>query len=162
MKKIILIIGLILFSNAILLAAENAKKDMKSQAEEFISQSEKTSPSFGGVPLRKYEIKDVDKDGNVEVLETINDIEENSTGWLSADLSPAFDWINIYKLEGSNFVEKTCSYKDFASERKNYYKKWQQKINNPKELSKDDQSIIANDRNKTLLKKNKELISKCN
>ena len=117
-----------------------------SAAAKFIGEISKESPTFDEIPLREYEIKDVDHDGGYEVVEIINPIEENSPGFLNIDIAPAFEWINIYRYQNNNFEMATGDFNWFLTLRKSYYQFWLRLFNNSEALDSDSLNLLKSNR----------------
>jgi len=83
----------------------------------------------------------------------INPIEESATGFLNVELTPAFEWINVYKKKANNYLLATEEFPDFLKNRKSFYLSWLKRLENPSGLSRDSQSLVkhnVNDFKKTL------------
>ncbi len=87
------------------------------EPNQFINELIGKSPEHDGVPLRTYWIEDLDHDGEPEVLESVNSIEEDATGFLNAKLYPTFEWINVYKRKDNNYILATENFSQFLKKR---------------------------------------------
>ena len=123
------------------------------ELDQFIAELKGKSPEHDGVPLRTYRTEDLNHDGELEVLEMVNPIEESATGFLNVELTPAFEWINVYKKKANNYLLATEEFPDFLKNRKSFYLSWLKRLENPSGLSRDSQSLVkhnVNDFKKTL------------
>jgi hypothetical protein len=114
-------------------------------AAKAIKQLSKSSPEHDGVPLRRYRIEDIDGDGQAEVIEVVSAFE-SAPGFLNVELTPAFDWFKIYKLEKSGFREATKSFPHFLAERKEFHEHWLRLVLEPSALSEDSKALVGANR----------------
>ena len=141
MKIIYFILLLLLSLNAV---AENS-------ASEFGKILLNKGPQFHNVPLRKVEYRDLNNDGQPEILLHINRIEENAIGFLNSEIYNAFVWIEIYSKHNRKYSLNTHKYKEFVKERIAFYNHWLQAFENPINLENDSKNLIKS--NYTLFKK---------
>lgn len=123
------------------------------ELNQFIAELKARSPEHDGVPLRTYRTEDLNHDGELEVLESVNPIEESATGFLNVELYPAFEWINVYKRKANNYVVATEEFPNFLKNRKSFYLSWLKRLENPSGLGLDSQSLVkdnADDFKRTL------------
>jgi len=123
------------------------------EPNQFINELRGKSPEHDGALLRTYRIEDLDHDGEPEVLESVNSIEENATGFLNAELYPAFEWINVYKRKDNSYILATEKFPNFLKDRKSFYQTWLKRLKNISRLDSDSQSLVkhnAEDFNRTL------------
>jgi hypothetical protein len=67
--RFLLLMGMaVAFLLGVALAANAAPPKSGAAAERFVAELSKQSPEHDGVPIRKYEIRDLDSDGRFEVL----------------------------------------------------------------------------------------------
>jgi len=104
--------------------------------DQFIADLKYKSPTHDGAPLRSFRVEDVNGDAQPEVLEAINSIEEESTGFLNVELYPAFEWINVYQKKGDSFVLGTEEFPEFLRNRKAFYLSWLERFENLKTVWK--------------------------
>jgi len=123
------------------LAANTAPPKSRTAAERFAAELSKQSPEHDGVPIRKYEIRDLDSDGRFEVLEYISAYEE-AQGFLNDELEPAFDWVDIYPERNGRFAKAAGSFPSFLKARKIHYMSWLKALENPQHLNSDSQGLI--------------------
>lgn len=116
--------------------------------EQMIAKLKKTTPKHDGVSIRSYSFQDIDNDGVYELLEKINRIEETSAGLLNIELSPAFEFVKIYKFNNGRFTECLTGCADYFSTRVYHYQFWKKQISNPVNLTADSKALIKS--NKTL------------
>jgi len=112
------------------------------ELDQFIAELKDKSPEHDGVPLRAYRTEDVNHDGDLEVLEMINPIEESAIGFLNVELYPAFEWINVYKKKANNYLMATEDFPNFLKNRKSFYLSWLKRLENPSGLGLDSQSLL--------------------
>ena len=93
-------------------------------AARFITELAKKSPAHDGIPLRKYEIKDIDNDGSFEVVVYSSELEERAVGYLSVASSPPTYRATIYSVKNGRFREDTRSFKWFLTKQKIFYEQW--------------------------------------
>ena len=117
------------------------------EPDQFIAELKGKSPEHDGVPLRTYRTDDLNHDGELEVLEMVNPIEESATGFLNVELTPAFEWINVYKKKANNYLLATEEFLDFLKNRKSFYLSWLKRLENPSGLSRDSQSLVKHNVN---------------
>jgi len=110
--------------------------------DQFINELKRHSPEYDGVSLRRYQTKDLDQDGVLEVLETINQIEEDTTGLLNVELAPAFEWVNVYCKKGSDYGLALGEFPDFLRQRKAAYLSWLERFEKPASLNSDSQELL--------------------
>jgi hypothetical protein len=123
------------------------------EPNQFINELQGKSPEHDGVLLRTYRIVDLDHDGEPEVLESVNSIEEDATGFLSAELYPAFEWINVYKRKDNSYILTTEKFPNFLKDRKSFYQAWLKRLKTIPRLDSDSQALVkknAEDFNMTL------------
>ncbi len=106
---------------------------------------EKQAPTHDDIPLRTYEIRDLDHDGKFEVLEHISAYED-APGFLNVEISPAFEWINIYSEKNGRFVDEAREFPSFLNEREEHYDFWLRVIEHPEVLDQDSQKLIENNK----------------
>lgn len=113
-------------------------------AVNFIDSLRKESPKVHGIPLNNFFLNDLNHDGVFEVVERINKIENEAPGFLSAELSKAFEFDNIYVFNKSsnNYELNFRVHKDYLIKRKKIYEFWVRQIKNPKQLNYDSQELI--------------------
>jgi hypothetical protein len=113
----------------------------RAAAERFAQELSRHSLDHEGVPLRRYEVRDLDSDGRFEVLEYIGAYEE-AEGFLNDELAPAFEWAEVYRERDGRFLKGTGAFKSFLKERKAFYESWLKALDNPRRLSADSQGLI--------------------
>ena len=110
--------------------------------DQFINELKDKSPQLDGMSLRNYRLEDLNHDGQLEVLEVVNPIEEASTGLLNVKLSPAFEWVNIYQKKGNEYVLATEQFGAFLKSRKIFYVSWLKRFDEPELLDTDSQKLL--------------------
>jgi hypothetical protein len=143
-KSLLSVVGFVFLGTLLAAAVE---------PNQFIKELKAKSPEHDGVPLRTYWIEDLDHDGEPEVLESVNSIEEDATGFLNAKLYPAFEWINIYKRKDNSYILATENFPQFLKDRKSFYEAWLKQLKNISGLDSDSQLLVkhnADDFNRTL------------
>ena len=114
------------------------------EPNQFINKLIGKSPEHDGVPLRTYWIEDLDHDGEAEVLESVNSIEEDFTGLLNAELHPPFEWINVYLRKHKSYILAFENFSQFLKVRKSFYQSWLRQLKNISGLDSDSQSLVKN------------------
>jgi len=112
------------------------------ELDQFVAELKGKSPEHDGLPLRTYRTEDLNHDGELEVLEWVNPIEEGATGFLNVELYPAFEWVNVYKKKGNNYLLATEEFPTFLKNRQSFYRSWLKRLENPCGLSLDSQSLM--------------------
>jgi hypothetical protein len=143
-KSLLSVVGFVFLGTLLAAAVEPTQ---------FINELIGKSPEHDGVSLRTYWIEDLDHDGEPEVLESVNSIEEDATGFLNAKLYPAFEWINVYKRKDNSYILATDNFSQFLKVRKSFYQAWLKQLKNISGLDSDSQSLVKNNAdafNKTL------------
>ena len=118
-----------------------------SAAAAFARQLADRSPKHDGAPLRTYALLDLDKNGHFEVLECVSAFEA-TPGFLNVELEAAFEWINVYAFGEGGFKDRTASYHQFLTRRKEHYLFWLRVIESPAVLSPDSRSLVEANREK--------------
>jgi hypothetical protein len=129
------------FILGVALAANAAPPKSRAAAERFVAEISKQSPEHDGVPIRKYQIKDLDADGRFEVLEYISAYEEVE-GFLNDELEPAFDWVDVYQERNGRFSKATGAFPSFLKARKIHYMSWLKALEDPQNLNSDSQGLV--------------------
>ena len=122
-------------------ACETRPPSSAASAAKFISTLSEQSPRHDGVPLRTYEIRDLDHDGKLEVLEHISAYED-VPGFLNVEIENAFEWINVYREKDSRFVEATKEFSWFLTERKAHYQFWLRVLEHLDVLNEDSRKLV--------------------
>ncbi len=133
-------VGFIMLVPAMLLSPTVAS-DSAGLAAAFVSQLAAQSPEHDGVPLRTYVLRDLDHDGQFEVLEYVSAFED-SPGFMNVELNSAFEWVNIYALHEGKYRERTGSFDWFLTERKEHYQFWLRVLESPVALSADSRALV--------------------
>lgn len=124
-----------------------APPDSAALAATFANQLAARSPDHDGVPLRTYVLRDLDHDGQFEVLEYVSTFED-SPGFINVELNGAFEWVNIYGLEKGVYRERTGSFRSFLMERKEHYRFWLRILEAPAALNPDSRSLVEANKGK--------------
>ena len=111
----------------------------------FISTLSKQSPTHDGVPLRRYDIRDLDDDGSFEVLEHVSAYED-TPGFLNTELEDAFEWINVYRQKSGQFIQATNEFPSFLTVRKDNYQFWLRVLDCPDVLNGDSRMLVEKNR----------------
>src|SRR3990172_9550488 len=111
----------------------------------FGRRGRRFSPLHDDVPLRTYAIRDLDRDGRYEVLETVSAFE-SAPGFLNVEIGPAFEWVHVYRCKDGKFTEDTRSFRWFLLERKAHYEFWRRVLDAPSVLSPDSRSLVEANR----------------
>ena len=122
----------------------SSQQSTAAEPSQFMKELKEMSPKHDGVSLRTYWIEDLDHDGEPEVLESINSIEEDATGFLNAELHPAFEWINVYKRKDNRYILATEGFPTFLKNRKSFYQSWLRRLKNISGLDADSQALVRN------------------
>ncbi len=112
------------------------------EPDQFIATLRARSPEHDGVPLRTYRTEDLNHDGTLEVLESVNPIEEGAVGLLNAELYPAFEWVNVYERTATGYALATEQFPGFLKKRKSDYLSWLKRLEDPSGLGSDSQSLV--------------------
>ena len=139
---VIFAVGLLSTSSYVFSQEANQSPDVA----QFIAQLSKRAPTHDGVSLREYKTDDLDKDGVPEVLEIVNPIEEKNPGFLNVELSPAFEWINVFKKIGGQYVNASDKFPSFLRTRQEFYMAWLDKFKDTSSLSADSQNLVKTNR----------------
>lgn len=150
---------ILLLATALLLidTANATAGDLSSRSAEeaasFIQTILAQSPEHDGVPLRMYEIRDLNHDGTFEVLEHVSAYED-APGFLNAELDPALRWVHVYRYEKGRFIESTSSFRFFLTLRRIHYGHWLRVLDHPEALDPDSRTLVEKnrDRFKTILR----------
>ena len=94
------------------------------EAAKYLKKLKNNSPTFHGLSLNEYAIKDLDHDGIFEILETVSGLDEKMMGYQDARWGKSTFWINVYRLEKGKYKKATSSFRDFLIERKLFYQHW--------------------------------------
>ena len=124
MKPVTLSIVLALLLCGSVATAWSPSPSSAERAATFVGVLAADSPKHDGVPLRLYEIRDVDYDGRFEVLEHRSDIEERLTGYLSIEWAAPTYWITIFAERNGKFREATAEFQWFLQLRVAFYEHW--------------------------------------
>lgn len=120
-------------------------------AQKKVNELKAKSIKVHGASLNRYHIKDLNNDGVDEIIESINNIERKSPGFLNIQLYRAFEYVKIYTLKNGEYVESYTDFEDYLEEKQETYFTWKNYIRNPEKLSTESQDLIA--RNKPLFLK---------
>ncbi|TYP98251.1 hypothetical protein C7447_103422 [Tenacibaculum adriaticum] len=140
----------ILIITLILTFSCSAQNDWK-LIEKTISELKSESPNHEGAILNSYSIKDLDKDGIYEIIESNNRIESTAIGFLNIELSAAFDFDKIYVLNDKQYVESKSDIGFFLQNKISQYELWKRLILNPENLNSDSK-ILVNENRESFLK----------
>ena len=110
--------------------------------EKTITELKSKSPNHEGAILNSYSIRDLDKDGIYEIIESNNRIESNAIGFLNIELSTAFDFDKIYVLNEKQYVESKSDIGFFLQNKISQYELWKRLILNPENLNSDSKMLV--------------------
>lgn len=109
----------------------------------------------------RYFLTDIDGDCHLEIIEIINEIENETPGFLPIELSQAFDFHNVYYYDvnkNSYAIASNSKFKSYNLKRRLFYEVWLNQFEKPENLKGDFKKMI--DLNKDLfLKELSRLIS---
>ena len=111
-------------------------------AKKTIADLKKQSPTHDGLALNSYSIQDLNNDGVYEIIETLNRIEEEFTGFLNNELSPAFSFDKIYVLTDKKYIKSDSDLNNYLKNKIEHYELWKKLIQNPQVLTSDSQELI--------------------
>ena len=128
------------------------------RAAEFVVKLSESSPRHDGVPLRRYEIRDLDHDGRFEVLQHSSEIEESAIGFLSIRNGPPTYWIDVFQEKDGEFRLSTRSFRWFLATRVAFYERWISELSREQSSRPSGESPILNSAKRNL-ERAKKLIS---
>src|SRR4030067_756529 len=145
MKPLRFLLPVMLVATASLVAGQDRSPSSAEAAAAFARERAPPAPVHEDVPLRTYAVRDLDRDGRYEVLETVSAFE-SAPGFLNVEIGPAFEWVHVYRCKDGKFTEDTRSFRWFLLERKAHYEFWRRGLDGPPVLSPDSRSLVGGHR----------------
>ncbi len=154
---------LILISCKLAFGQDKKQKEALELIECLKTERIKNSKQYH-VVSNSYLLTDLNNDNIFEVVEIINKIEDEFSGFLPIELSSAFDYHKVYSFDKENnkfILSKVSNFNTYKIGREYFYKAWYSLILNPKGLSNNLQSFI-NENKELFLHELNKLIKEVN
>ncbi|WP_181306081.1 hypothetical protein [Rufibacter sp. XAAS-G3-1] len=139
-------ITLLLFPISVLTSFMQPDSKFWQAGEALVQSLRSQSPKFDNVSLRTYAYEDLNSDNQYEIIEKVNKVEEEATGLLNLELSPAFELHRIFTYSGGKFQRDYSKFSWYLEKRVHFYESWRRQILNPISLSTDSQQLIKANR----------------
>ncbi|MBZ9652239.1 hypothetical protein [Psychroflexus montanilacus] len=114
--------------------------------EEFIDKLKAESASYHDIPLNRYYLSDLDRDGDYEIIERTNRIESAYAGFLNTELNQAFSYDKIYVLKDNEYIQSDKDLGRHLELQLSHYELWRKNILNPVNLTQDSKHLIEENR----------------
>ena len=111
-------------------------------AQEFIKTLEAKSAQYHEIPLNRYFMVDLNRNGSVEIIERTNRIESAYVGLLNIEISSAFNYDKIYIIEEGQYVLSDKDIGQHLELQVSQLKLWRKLVQNPINLNDDSKQLI--------------------
>lgn len=90
----------------------------------------------------RYHLADLDYNETFEIIEIVNRIENDIPGFLSNQLSEAFDYFNVYELREGKYQKSHEKFEFYIKKNLYTYKAWLLQVQNPNQADPELKEFI--------------------